>query len=77
MVSHYSLLLLFLPGLGAWLHLERLGSHRPSTILCRNTDHGKDKVKAALKKSLKDLQLDFLDLYLVRFEPCLALPPRS
>ena len=32
----------------------------------RNTSHGDGKTKAACLKSLKDLQLEYLDLYLVR-----------
>ena len=37
----------------------------------RNTDHGGRDVKPALLKSLRDLQLDYLDLYLVG----LLVPP--
>jgi 2,5-diketo-D-gluconate reductase A len=37
------------------------------TTKCFNDDHGHDDAKAALKRSLEELQLDFVDLYLIHW----------
>lgn len=36
-------------------------------VSCRNDDHEGHKVRPALEKTLKDLNLDYIDLFLVRF----------
>lgn len=41
-------------------------SPRQCFFPCRNTDHGAADVRPALHGTLKDLQLQYLDLYLVR-----------
>ena len=51
-----------------WQHLQlfQLWLQLHCAKLCRNDDHERQKVRPALEKTLKDLGLDYLDLFLVR-----------
>lgn len=42
-----------------------------------NTNHAPEHVRAACERSLRDLQLDYLDLYLIHFPIALAYVPPS